>query len=791
MNKKLSRILSLLLSLIMIIGVLGVPAFADEAEEASEPEVTAAKECDLKTVFNSNMYVKANAEAGLPADVKVNMDLVGCIGTLYLPGSADPAQLAFCWDDDSITVTMGNTVYESGSLPVPAAGSSVTLKITKGYAFAYVTLKTEKGSSDVGGMFINLDESMGTIDAMNSDENHETSCYGGLTLDNNSYFISMKGRGNSTWKFDKKPYNLTFYKKADFDKKQSVSLIKDGDEAKKWSLLANHFDNSLLRNKIAMDLAKNLGIGLDARFVDVWMNGEYLGNYLLTQKSDYAAPDDGYFLENDNYIEEEDPQFGIPGMFEFHDVVNDSGYYNRITVKDIGDDAADAGVEVSDIEAYFNEAWNALLDYGSEDYQKYFDMDSWAKMFLMYEVSKTYDCFSGSLLMHRDGLTDADKLIAGPAWDYDNSFGRTLQKFLIGMTVPTQVTAEGWYNDGIGLVSSDKHYSLLQELEKHGSFMSHVAEIYNEYKWAFEDAVANVDRQKDLISDSALMNNVKWGTHHLGSSYYVTPAPLGTGCYALNYELTLTWANYVHNVREFAEKRVLWLSDHLYAEAPAGEITQTVNKTNNTVVLKATLTAGNDNNSYQWQSSKKGKTWNDIESANSAKLVLTEEEALQGLQYRCIVTNSGVAIYMTHCKNARASAKTVLDAVTVNAKTVVETKEVAIQNGTFTLVMDGKDMGEYTISASGKGWTISNAKGKYLTVSGTDLKLSANPFVWNYDNGMFSANVKVAKTTIGKLLGIGQTKTAYLTVSGGKLAVSMTDGSPAAFVQTTEVLALS
>ena len=96
-----------------------------------------------------------------------------------------------------------------------------------------------------------------------------------------------------------------------------------------------------------MDLANQMGIGLPSRFVDLWMNGEYLGSYLMTPKNDYKAPDDGYVLENDNYLDSEDPQFLIPGMYEIGKPINDDGYYNRMTVKDIGDDAADAGVDVA------------------------------------------------------------------------------------------------------------------------------------------------------------------------------------------------------------------------------------------------------------------------------------------------------------------------------------------------------------------------------------------------------------------------------------------------------------
>ncbi|MBO4383564.1 MAG: CotH kinase family protein [Clostridia bacterium] len=199
-------------------------------------------------------------------------------------------------------------------------------------------------------------------------------------------------------------------------------------------------------------------------------------------------------------------------------------------------------------------------------------MDSWAKMFLMYEVSKTYDCYAGSLLMHRDGLSKSDKYIAGPAWDYDVSFGRTLHKFFVGVAEPVQVTAEGWYVDSIGLMADGRPISLLQELEKHKSFMRHVAKVYNENRAIFEGVAKNVDVQRAVLKDSALMNNVRWGTQNLNAEYVIAPntmRAIGTGAYKLNYEYTVSWDAYVNNLREYCSKRVLWMSDHL---APGVEI---------------------------------------------------------------------------------------------------------------------------------------------------------------------------------------------------------------------------
>ncbi len=558
--KKLITILTIVCMVAALIS--GTALAADETGGSGTPAT------GTLTVQGTPLYVAPNTEAGLDGRINVASDLLGTSGTLYLPGKAVTEKLCFTWDDTSVSLSKDGVTYSSGTAPVAAENESVTYQVMKGTAVSTVTVKTLKGSSSVEPMFLEIDEALGTIDAMKSDESHETSCYGSVVFDDVSKYMSIKGRGNSTWTtwgFAKKPYNITIYEDAGFQDSKKVEFVK-GVKTKKWSLIANFLDNSLMRNKIAMDLAEDLGIGMKTRFADLWMNGEYLGNYLITPKNDYNAPDGGYALENDNYLEEGEEQFPIPGMFEIGKITGDRGYYNRISVKDIGKDAKKQGVDTAAIEAYFLEAWAALEDFDSENYQNYFDMDSWAKMFLMYEVSKTYDCFSGSLLMHRDGLTSSDKLIAGPAWDYDVSFGRTLHKFFVGVAENVQINAEGWYNDSIGLMAVDEPVSLLQELGKHASFMRHVAKVYNENKQSFEGAAANVDRQREVIRQSAEMDAAKFGIINVCGEYVVAPdimSALGTGSYKLNYEFTVNWDNYVNNLKEWCVKRVLWLTDHL------------------------------------------------------------------------------------------------------------------------------------------------------------------------------------------------------------------------------------
>ena len=258
------------------------------------------------TVQGTPLYVASNPGAGLDGRVNVSSDLLGNSGTLFLPGKAAADKLCFSWDDASVTLEKDGVAYISGSAPVAAENESVTYQVKKGAAVSSLTVKTLKGSSGVEPMFLEINEDLGTIDAMKSDENHETSCYGSVVFDNISKYMSIKGRGNSTWTtwgFAKKPYNIIVYDDPGFKDSKKVEFVK-GVKTKKWSLIANFLDNSLMRNKIALDLAEDLGIGMKTRFADLWMNGEYLGNYLITPKNDYNAPDGGYALENDNYLEE-------------------------------------------------------------------------------------------------------------------------------------------------------------------------------------------------------------------------------------------------------------------------------------------------------------------------------------------------------------------------------------------------------------------------------------------------------------------------------------------------------
>jgi hypothetical protein len=143
-------------------------------------------------------------------------------------------------------------------------------------------------------MYFDIDESEGSIDAMNSSDDHSAECYGSVTLEVPEGYKGefsdkalkttdpmeleyVRGRGNSTWGMDKKPY------KVKFDKKQN--LLGMGAN-KHWVLLANRYDNTLLRNRITYWIVREMGMefAIKCAPVEVVMNGEYYGSYLLSQQ---------------------------------------------------------------------------------------------------------------------------------------------------------------------------------------------------------------------------------------------------------------------------------------------------------------------------------------------------------------------------------------------------------------------------------------------------------------------------------------------------------------------------
>lgn len=242
-----------------------------------------------------------------------------------------------------------------------------------------------------------------------TDDNGVTTDYGDI--------IQIRGRGNGSWSGVKKPYTFKLSNKASV-----LGMPAD----KRWNLLANFWDKTLIRNDVCLEIgrrAEGLGWTSHGEFVEVIMNGDHLGNFYLCEHNkvakdrvnitemkvgDTSEPEitGGYLLEYDTYIEDE-PTF----------ITSTCNY--RVKIKSPDDDGFD--LQWAWIEGYINSVEGILSDpesIATHRYLDYIDIDSFIDWWLVYEISGngTEPNAPRSCYMNKDR---GGKLKAGPVWDFD------------------------------------------------------------------------------------------------------------------------------------------------------------------------------------------------------------------------------------------------------------------------------------------------------------------------------------------------------------------------------------
>ena len=571
------RLFSSILVLLMLVGLF--PTVTLTASAATVP---------------TKMWVESSDMNGIPARIDVFKKRVRTGGSpwnptysdfyqLYLPGNADIETCFLSWDGD-MQATVDGTTYTSGMCPVPPVNTEKIYSFGNGsQTLASFNIVTYQGSPNVQRVFIDIDESQGTIAKMDSDK--ENTCSGAIYINEQQYELTkMKGRGNATWDFaeDKKPYNITLGNKINFP---GVASKK----TKKWSFLAEVTDHSLLSNRSGFYLGEKLGIGQSTTSADVWMNGEYQGCYTVTPKTDSFVSNDGFMIEQDNYLEPDvanggDPQFRLDGLIS--NVSGWSSVYNIITVKKMGDnllgvnEVGEVNESPENIEAVANnvirpwmqDAWDAIRSengYNSKGkyYTDYIDMESFAKMYLMHEYAKSYDICAGSILFYHEGMADDDKLIAGPVWDLDNAMGSTCSNDYLGQGKDRR-SGEGSF---IPVITEYKT-SIYKTISKHPDFMEEVYHQYNKNRSAFDDLPGDVERMISEIENSARMNHYKVneisGDQYKNTHIYNRATTLGSGQYTQNYLATtdskIDWVNYALNLKTYVNARSLWFANSYY-----------------------------------------------------------------------------------------------------------------------------------------------------------------------------------------------------------------------------------
>ena len=222
---------------------------------------------------------------------------------------------------------------------------------------------------------------------------------------------SLRGRGNTSWRNDKKPYSLTLAREAN---------LLDMGEAREWILLANALDPSHLRNKAVYDLAAKAGMAYtpECSWVDLYLNGDYVGLYLLSERNE-IHPQRVNLPEAGSFLVSRESKWRLIEQNYPH-IIMDSGAALRIH---------DSGMTEEDLRRIWQPAENAILASDGRDpvtgksWQELIDLDSWVKDYLVGEIFGNVDGGIVSTFFYRDGNDSAGKIYAGPIWDYDLTMG--------------------------------------------------------------------------------------------------------------------------------------------------------------------------------------------------------------------------------------------------------------------------------------------------------------------------------------------------------------------------------
>ena len=229
----------------------------------------------------------------------------------------------------------------------------------------------------------------------------------GVFAEINDSESTVKVRGNSTSSGAKKPYNIKLSAKKD---------VLGMGRAKKWCLLANMYDKTMLRNKLSYDFAADIGMDFvsASEFVELYLNGEYRGCYLLTEALEIGETRVDLLVEENEFLLEYEPYPGYSNPISFY-----TSYYNLLL--GFNDPTDPAPSQQRWVKDFFREAEEALATGNRERIEQYFDIGSFVDSFIVNELFKNIDYATSSTRFY----IMENKLCAGPLWDLDLSSGNT------------------------------------------------------------------------------------------------------------------------------------------------------------------------------------------------------------------------------------------------------------------------------------------------------------------------------------------------------------------------------
>ncbi|PZX20337.1 CotH protein [Breznakibacter xylanolyticus] len=340
----------------------------------------------------------------------------------------------------------------------------------------------------------------------------------------------VRGRGNSTWEMPKKSYKIKF--------DQSYPILGERPH-REWVLLANYADKTLLRNALAFQLSRHMGMSFTpcAHYVELYVNNVHMGNYLLTDQVEVAP----YRVDVDELDVSDDGAMEITGgwLLEVNQAVLrkldepffETEYY-PIVVKS---PEAPTAAQMSYIRQYFWDFEYTLYTDGFKDpvngFRKFMDDTTMVKWFIINELFKNVDAQRyGSIYFYK---ARSQKLKMGPVWDFDLSSGNAFHN-------PDCMLPTGWY------VKENKWIVRMMEDE---AFRALVKATWQQHRNHIGALLTDIDGLVERLELSLAINEKLWPKYHDPADYVVPNIN--------TYDGQVQWLS------DFLSQRMAWMDAQL------------------------------------------------------------------------------------------------------------------------------------------------------------------------------------------------------------------------------------
>ena len=363
------------------------------------------------------------------------------------------------------------------------------------------------------------------------------------------YPITARVRGNFSASHENKPYRIKFNDGKSHHMLKGSAKDESPAKAKKWTLVNNFGDKTLIRNNIAFEISRRVGLAYTpyCRNVDVLLNGEYRGMYQLTdwlgtdpnriditemEPSDNEGENltGGYFIEMNGYAGSDPVNFT-------------SSHGNPVTVHSPEDDQI-TNEQFNYIRNHFNQMENLVYSSNytdpEEGYRKMLDLDSFLKYFLACEYAGNTDMIWQVFMWKERG---DDHIYTGPVWDNDLALDND------GSVYPGNERQDWTYTVRCAGRWGNFVSRILSDASAMGRLQTIWAELRDKDAFNKESMENWVDSLRRQVSASARLNHIRWP--YLLQKVHCNPAVWGT------------WDAEVDVVRNYVGGRVAWFDKKL------------------------------------------------------------------------------------------------------------------------------------------------------------------------------------------------------------------------------------